>query len=109
MKTNPKSGLRWFVLFIIVGLVAMGGYYVLTQTNLLARLPMLQTGQSTTNAVTTLAATVAIQPADLAQSAASAAGNLALVSERSVALAVDGVVEKIAVKVGDRVKAGDVL
>ena len=52
---------------------------------------------------------MAIQSADLAQSAVSAAGNLELVSERSVALGVAGIVEKVAVAVGDHVNAGDLL
>lgn len=55
---------------------------------------------------TTELATVAVQAADVAPTTVSA-GNLALVSERSVALTVAGIVETIDVKVGDSVKAGD--
>lgn len=109
MKSNYfKSWRSWLALLIAIGLIAASGYFVTTQTSIFAQNQAAVTMQSNGEATSTLT-TIAIQPADLAQTAVSAAGNLALVSERSVALTVDGVVEEITVEVGDTVKAGDVL
>ena len=65
----------------------------------------VQTAASETSSL----ATVTIEPADLAQTAVSAVGNLTLVNEHEVALEVDGIVREIDVNVGDTVKAGDTL
>jgi HlyD family secretion protein len=107
MKTNQFTNWRrWLTLLVAIGLLAGGGYYLVSRTQLLAQ---NVTGQPSTGAASTQLSTVTIQPADLAQTAVSAAGNLALVSERSVALGVGGIVEEIAVAVGDSVHAGDAL
>lgn len=103
-----KRWRSWLALLTAIGLIAGSGYFVTTQTSIFAQNQAAVTTQSNSEATDT-AATVVIQPADLAQTAVSAAGNLTLVSERSVALAVDGVVEELDVAVGDTVKAGDVL
>ena len=109
MKRNYfKSWRGWLALLVAVGIVAASGYFVTTQTTIFAQNQESVTSQSNDEATTTLT-TIAIQPADLAQTAVSAAGNLALVSERSVALTVDGVVAEINIAVGDTVKAGDLL
>lgn len=112
-RTYLQSWRSWLTLLLAIGLIAASGYFVTTQTSIFAQNQESTTTQTSDEATTTLAtttlATVAIQPADLAQTAVSAAGNLTLVSERSVALTVDGVVETLAVAVGDRVKAGDTL
>jgi HlyD family secretion protein len=109
VMTKQNRGRRWGIALITIALIAVGGYYFLTQTTVLAGVPLLQSGQAASEGTAAQPPTVAIQPADLAQSAVSAAGKLTLVEERSVALAVSGVVEEIAVDVGDQVKAGDLL
>lgn len=108
---NSNYFKRWrsgLVLLTAVGLIAASGYFVTTQTTIFAQNQAAVTTQSNNQATTGLT-TVAIQPADLAQTAVSAAGNLTLVSKRSAALTVDGVVDEIDVTVGDTVKAGAVL
>lgn len=89
------------------GIVVFGGYLALSRTGVLAQ-GILSAGSSSTSTGGTAAPTVAIQSADVASTAVSASGSLALVDERSVALGVDGVVEKIAVNVGDQVQAGEI-
>lgn len=101
-----KRWRSWLTLLTAVGIIAASGYFVTTQTSIFAQDQAAVTTQSSSDTATTLN-TVAIQSADLAQTAVSAAGNLTLVSERSVALSVDGVVEAINVAVGDPVNAGD--
>ncbi|MBX3013307.1 MAG: efflux RND transporter periplasmic adaptor subunit [Caldilineaceae bacterium] len=98
----------WLTLLVAAALIAGSGYFVTTQTTILAQSQRTSNDQ-TTSATSTQLTTVAIQPADLAQTAVSAAGNLALVTERSVALAVDGIVKEIDVAVGDTVQAGETL
>jgi HlyD family secretion protein len=108
MKAHLKQGRRrWVAVGAIAGVVTLGGYLALSRTGVLAQGFLPGSSQSTTAGTT--APTVAIQSADLASTAVSASGNLALVAERSVALGVDGVVEKIAVSVGDQVQTGDLL
>lgn len=107
MNTNKFTNWRrWLTLLVALGLLAGGGYYLASRTQSLAQ---NVTGQSATGSTTAQLSTVTIQPADLAQTAVSAAGHLALVSERSVALGVSGVVDEITVGVGDSVHAGEVL
>lgn len=53
--------------------------------------------------------TVQVQSPQVAQSATSASGNLALMEERSVPLAVGGIVNAIHVQLGDSVAVGDLL
>ncbi|HMN27069.1 MAG TPA: biotin/lipoyl-binding protein, partial [Caldilineaceae bacterium] len=106
MKSNKLTDRwRWLVLFITAGLIVGGGYFVAS------RLPRLTQNTATTanQATTAATSTVTIQPAELAQTAVSAAGNLTLLSERSLALGVDGVVEEIATEVGESAHAGDML
>ncbi|MGL4651220.1 MAG: biotin/lipoyl-binding protein, partial [Caldilineaceae bacterium] len=71
-------------------------------------LPESAAGQDAADAATGLPM-VQIQSPDVALSATSASGNLALVEERAVPLAVGGIVKTIAVEVGDAVQAGDLL
>lgn len=104
-----KRWRSWLILLTAGGLIAASGYFVTTQTSIFAQNQAAITTQANGDTTTSALTTVAIQPADLAQTAVSAAGNLTLVSERSVALAVDGVVDEINVAVGDSVKAGDLL
>ena len=104
-----KRWRSWLVLLTAGGLIVASGYFVTTQTSIFAQNQTAITTQASGDTTTSALTTVAIQPADLAQTAVSAAGNLTLVSERSVALAVDGVVDEINVAVGDSVKAGDLL
>lgn len=104
-----KRWRSWLILLTAGGLIAASGYFVTTQTSIFAQNQAAITTQANADTTTSALTTVAIQPADLAQTAVSAAGNLTLVSERSVALAVDGVVDEINVAVGDSVKAGDLL
>ncbi len=110
MKLNLHGRRRWPAMLVAVAIILFGGYLALNNTEILAQSFFPSTaGQATTGTDTAGIATVTIQPADLASTAVSAGGNLALVDERSVALAIDGVVDMIAVAVGDAVKAGDLL
>lgn len=68
----------------------------------------MQVSQSGDGTASTLP-TVQIQSPDVATSATSASGNLALVDERSVPLAAGGIVNAIYVQVGESVAAGDLL
>ncbi|MBK8049550.1 MAG: efflux RND transporter periplasmic adaptor subunit [Anaerolineales bacterium] len=109
MKTL-KLRKRWIALFAVAALLVAGGYLVATRTTLLAQ----NSAPSTTSAADTGDAatqppTVEIQSAAEAQTPVSAAGNLELVDERSVALEVAGIVRDIKVALGDTVNAGDVL
>lgn len=92
---------RWVAMVLIAALIVVGGYLGLSSTGIWAA----SSADTQTDAVTT----VTIQSADLATTSVSAGGNLALVEERSVTLAVGGVVESIAVAVGDQVEAGALL
>lgn len=109
MKTKTKWGLgRWLLTLIVLAAIA-GGYYAVTQMGVLSQFGI---GSTQTAAAPTGAAslpTVEIQSVDVLQTEVSASGNLTLVSERSVALAVDGIVHEILADVGDQVAAGDVL
>ncbi|MFN8466915.1 MAG: efflux RND transporter periplasmic adaptor subunit [Caldilineaceae bacterium] len=108
MKAHPKyRRRRWLSVVVTAGLVAAGGYLALSKTGVLAQGLFPSSTQSSTAGAST--PTVTIQSANVASTAVSASGSLTLVDERSVALGVDGVVEKIAVAVGDQVQAGDLL
>ena len=109
MKAHLKQcWRRWVAVGAIAGIVILGGYLTVTKTGVLAQGLLPATSSQSTTAGTT-APMVKIQSADLASTAVSASGNLALVDERSIALGVDGVVQNIAVAVGDQVQAGDLL
>jgi HlyD family secretion protein len=120
-QTSSHHSLRWLGRPVAALLVAGAAFYLTTQPALLAQIPLVGSTLATTltgeSAVTSTASddataglpTVTIQSADVVQTAISAAGNLALVSQRNVPLAVDGRVAAIAVAVGDQVKAGDML
>ena len=62
-----------------------------------------------TTEVTTEEATVAIRPSTEGIGLVSAAGNLELAAEQQVVVKVNGIVDSIAVNVGDEVAAGDLL
>jgi HlyD family secretion protein len=98
-----KSKKIWVAIIALVLIVGGGGYYVFHGTQVSAQgFPQ----QSQTASVGSL---VTIQPATEASSQVSASGNISLVDERYVALAVGATVESIAVQVCDQVKAGDLL
>lgn len=101
MKGNWNKGRRWAGGLLAAGALVFGGYFGLTTTGIWAA--------SAADTATAAVTTVTIQPADLAATTVSASGNLALTAERSVTLAAGGVVENIAVAVGDQVQAGDLL
>lgn len=110
MNTKRKWGLgRWLVTLIVLAAIVGGGYYAVTQMGVLSQFGIgtTQTAASLTDAADL--PTVAIQSVDVLQTDVSASGNLALVSERSVALGVDGIVQEVLAGVGDKVNAGDVL
>ncbi|MEZ4660731.1 MAG: biotin/lipoyl-binding protein [Caldilineaceae bacterium] len=101
----------WLFIFIVLALAAGGYYYYAnvlnaSSTGAASRFQRGTSNGTTTEAVTT---TVAIQPATALLSEVSAAGNIALVTQQAVAPTVSGVVNTIAVKVGDDVAAGDTL
>ena len=121
-QTSSHRSLRWLGRPLAALLVAAAAFYLTTQPALLAQIPLIGsilattlagesavTGSTATADATAGLPTVTIQSADVVQTAISAAGNLALVSQRNVPLAVDGQVTAIAVAVGDEVKAGDIL
>jgi HlyD family secretion protein len=94
---------RWLLALVVLAAVGGGGYYAATQWGLIG-------GTSTAAAQDGVSLpTVEIQSVEVLQSEVSASGNLALVSERSVALEVGGIVQEVPVGVGDTVQAGDVL
>lgn len=108
MNTTPwKQPRRWLVYLLVTILVIGSGYLGVTNTNIFAL--NNQAGSSAAEDETAQLTTVAVQAADVAQTAVSAAGNLALISQQNVALAVDGIVETINVHAGDTVQAGDIL
>lgn len=108
MKGQSRS-VRWLTLVGVLVIVAGAGYFLATRSQLLAQVGATGASQPTSATSGSAVSTVEIEPVDLTQLAVSAAGNLALVNERSVVLGVDGVVTEIAVAVGDTVKAGDLL
>jgi len=97
-------GKRWLLILLVLVLLGGGGYFFFYSTQVNAQ-------EGATNNSTELAApsTVAIQPASALVSEVSAAGNVALVDQQIVALEVSGVINKVNVKVGDQVAAGDML
>ena len=99
---------RWLAAAAAAGILIFCGYMALSRTDVLAQ-GIVAAGSSTASSEDTAAPTVAIQSADVAATAVSASGSLALIEERSTALGVDGVVENIAVQVGDQVRAGDLI
>lgn len=115
MSVQQKPRRRsWIIGLIVVALVAVAGYFALTRFGILGQ--RTSTGAASPSATSAganqaagQAQTVAIQPATLAQGAVSASGQLTLVDERSVPLAVSGVVQEIDVEVGDTVAQGQAL
>lgn len=107
-RTPGRRRFNWIAAVVVVALLAAGGYIVATRTGLLGG-GAAATGQAAAGADAASLPTVAIQAAGVTQTDTSASGTLALVDERSVALAVAGVVEEIYVDVGNTVKAGDLL
>ena len=109
MKVQFKQGRRrWVAVVVAAAIVTAGGYLALSKTGVLAQ-GLLPGASSQSSPEATTVPTVTIQPADVTSTAVSASGNLALVDERSVALGVDGVVEKIVVNIVDQVNAGDLI
>ncbi len=106
MSTQRKQGKGWKTIGILVAAVIFFGVVAAANST---RIAALVRGTSSTEATKTTAATTAIQPATVAQTAVSASGKLRLADERSVALGVAGVVQALNVKVGDTVQAGQVL
>jgi HlyD family secretion protein len=110
MKTKRKWGLgRWLVTLVILAALIGGGYYAVMQMGVLAQWGIGGTQIATAPTGAASLPTVEIQSVDVLQTEVSASGNLTLVSERSVALEVDGIVQEVAVEVGDTVQAGAVL
>lgn len=103
---NLKSKRGWISAVLVIVLV-VGGYFGLTETEIVAQMTDSQTTQSTENVAETMAVT--IQPAGAVMSAVSAAGHIELVSEEYVMQDVDAEVATIAVNVGDYVRSGDLL
>lgn len=97
-------GKRWLVSFIVLLVLGGGGYFFFYNTQVNA-----QEGATNNNQELAAPSTVAIQPASALVSEVSAAGNIELVNQQVVALNVSGVINQVNVKVGDQVKAGDVL
>ncbi|MFZ1768857.1 MAG: efflux RND transporter periplasmic adaptor subunit [Caldilinea sp.] len=113
-KQKPKRR-GWLIGLAVVAVVAIAGYFAATRLGLLGQGG--EAGAANRTAATGAAGaatngaaqTVAIQPATLAQGAVSASGQFTLVDERSVPLAVGGIVQEIDVAVGAAVPAGAVL
>jgi HlyD family secretion protein len=101
---------RWVGIILAVAVSGAVGYLALGNTGLAAQgIFGFGSNNNSSSSSSAQPPTVTIQPADVALDAVSAAGNLALVEEHYVALDVDGVVETLAVAVGDTVTAGDLL
>ncbi|MEM7132981.1 MAG: efflux RND transporter periplasmic adaptor subunit [Chloroflexota bacterium] len=110
----------WILSVALAGAVGLGGYTYLSGTEVLAQDGNGQNNgqfqrraqQQNTNGQAVdgdMLATVAVQPASAALGSVSAAGNIALVSQRSVALGTTGVVNNLFVEAGDYVEAGETL
>ena len=117
----------WIPVLIVIAVLVGAGYLFATRTEtggqMLASLP----GRSDTSPAASGSqfnaqpgsqgdagapedlSTVQIRPADSILGEVSASGNIELVSQRAVAMQVDGEVNQIAVKPGDFVAAGDLL
>lgn len=98
-----KSKTLWISLIVI--LVLGAGAYLFR-----SRLPGFTSQQAAaqTNTTKQTESTITIRPAtDIAQ--VSAAGNIALSSQQSAVLQVEGIVKEVAVDVGDEVAQGDLL
>jgi RND family efflux transporter MFP subunit len=108
-RAPGRRRVKWVVILTVVVLLAAGGSVIVTRMGLLGGNAASATGQAAAGADGASLPTVAIQAAGVTQTDTSASGTLALVDERSVALAVSGVVEEIYVDVGDTAKAGDLL
>ncbi len=110
MAAGQKSSWRgWIIAFVVVGVIGAAVYFAVTRMGLFGPGgPATPAGPpgALGNAANGQLQTVAIQPATLVQGSVSASGQLALVDERSVPLAVSGAVQEIDVAVGDRVAAG---
>ena len=101
----------WIGLVVLIALLGAGFYF---RTNIIS----LVTGQSSNrargqgqgqgNGVIDPANLTMIQPGNKAGQV-SAAGNIALISQRSVVLQAGGMVTQVPVEVGDVVAAGDLL
>ena len=96
---NTSTFKRWTVGLLAVAVLA-GGYLVVSRTQIEAQPTTTDTAATTT---------VTVQPASAVISAVSASGNIELVSRTYVATEVDGVVDGLAVDVGDQVQTGDLL
>ncbi|MEZ4863392.1 MAG: efflux RND transporter periplasmic adaptor subunit [Caldilineaceae bacterium] len=99
---------RWLVIMVALLVLGGGGYFFLTSTQINAQ----EGTNNLTNGATTdsaALATVTIQPASTLLGEVSAAGHIELVAQQVVAPTVSGAVNTVQVKVGDTVKAGDLL
>jgi HlyD family secretion protein len=96
---------RWMIGLIVLAALAAGGIYVF------ANFPLGPAGVASGQTLTGDgdANLVPVQPASAILGEVSAAGNIALSQETYVVLGVDGTVNAIYVKAGDKVQAGDPL
>lgn len=110
-KTKSRD-MRWLIGGLIALLVAAGVYLYFDPSAILAQGQVAQNGgiaQVDDIADEGAPSTVMIQPATIILGEVSAAGNLALINERSVVADVDGEVVSIDVKSGHQIRAGDLL
>lgn len=99
-----------WILLLVVALLGIGVYFRTGLLELIGQTVGTAAGvqaQSTDGAAANLA-TTAIRPASQVTQV-SAAGNIALSSQRSVVLQAGGIVSQVLVEVGDQVAAGDLL
>src|SRR5690554_4831906 len=100
----------WIILIVVLVVAGAGGYLYLSRLRSDAGEAngQFRTGANGAPAVDT-SSTVQILPAESIIGEVSASGNIALSSRHHVALAVEGTIAQVHVKVGDRVAAGSPL
>lgn len=107
MKVKSLNSKRGWIIAVLAIVLVVGGYVVVSETEVVAQRVDDTTTQSAQGA--TAPATVAIQSASAVMSEVSAAGHIELMSEEYVMQDVSAEVAEITVNVGDQVRAGDLL
>ena len=109
-----KKTIMWIFSVLLAGVIGFGGYTYVSGTEVLAQNGTAQNGaqgqsSSGQESAQNATGTVGVQPATSALGSVSAAGTIALVSQRSVVLGAAGAIDDVLHEVGDLVEAGEAL